>query len=425
MPETSAAHAPFLSQTPFHGASSRVRMEPKPRTRETPVAVQQGYFLIADITGYTQYLSETELDHAQSILSNLLNLLIEHTRPPLIISRLAGDAVISYGLADHFLQGQTFAESLEDTYVSFRRMVELMVRNTTCQCKACQNIGSLDLKFFVHHGAFAVQKLDAHDELVGSDVNLLHRLLKNHVTEKLGLKAYTLYSAPAIDKLGLEANAAGMTELEEQYEHLPPVKVFVQDMHPIWEKKRHQAQVTITPEKELLRAEVDIALRPELVWDYLIQPQHFAVLTGAIRMAVEGRNAGRVGSGSSLQCYHGDGNMLPLTVVEWQPFERMITEYDVPVPMKGVRALTEIRLEPIEGGTRVSQLVGKCRGPMAGRVLGDLAFRQMQGKFDADMQRFRQHIEADWAALNGNPVAPVLISDERIRAAARESLVTT
>src|SRR5215213_5907964 len=183
------------------------------------MAVQQGYFLIADITGYTQYLNESELDHAQGILTSLLNLLIKHTQPPLIISRLAGDAVISYGLSEHFLEGQTFAESLEDTYVSFRRMVELMVRNTTCQCKACQNIGALDLKFFVHYGEFAVQKLDAHDELVGSDVNLLHRLLKNHVTEVLGLKAYTLYTEAAIQALGLE-NLGGLIPHAESYEHL-------------------------------------------------------------------------------------------------------------------------------------------------------------------------------------------------------------
>ena len=79
---------------------------------------QHGYFLIADITGYTQYLSGSELDHAQQTLTALLNLLIRNTKPPLIISRLAGDAVISYGLGDNFLQGQTFLETLDPTSVS-------------------------------------------------------------------------------------------------------------------------------------------------------------------------------------------------------------------------------------------------------------------------------------------------------------------
>ena len=54
------------------------------------MATRFGYFLIADITGYTQYLSVSELEHAQQTLTSLLNLLIEHTKPPLVISRLAG-----------------------------------------------------------------------------------------------------------------------------------------------------------------------------------------------------------------------------------------------------------------------------------------------------------------------------------------------
>src|SRR5690242_8543864 len=174
------------------------------------LATEHGYFLIADITGYTQYLSASELDHAQKTLTALLNLLISHTKPPLIISRLAGDAVISYGLRDNFVLGQTFVGMLKDTYVSFRRAIDLMVRNTTCPCNACRNIGSLDLKFFVHYGEFGVQRLDAHDELVGSDVNLIHRLLKNSVKEATGIAAYTMYSDAAIHALGLSEATGGL-----------------------------------------------------------------------------------------------------------------------------------------------------------------------------------------------------------------------
>ena len=38
---------------------------------------QEGYLLIADITGYTMYLSQSELDHAQETLTTLLKLLVE------------------------------------------------------------------------------------------------------------------------------------------------------------------------------------------------------------------------------------------------------------------------------------------------------------------------------------------------------------
>ena len=74
---------------------------------------QQGYMVISDITGYTAYLSQSELEHAQDSLSCLLNLLIEHTEEPLVVSRLEGDAVISYSLKGSFIQGQTLVEIIE------------------------------------------------------------------------------------------------------------------------------------------------------------------------------------------------------------------------------------------------------------------------------------------------------------------------
>ena len=64
---------------------------------------EQGYLVIADITGYTAYLSDSELEHAQDSLSSLLNLLIDHTTTPLTLSRLEGDAVISYAMDGTFL----------------------------------------------------------------------------------------------------------------------------------------------------------------------------------------------------------------------------------------------------------------------------------------------------------------------------------
>src|SRR5262245_28147010 len=151
-----------------------------------------GYLLIADITGYTGFLSKTELDHAQGILTELLQVLLKETKAPVVLSRLAGDAVVSYALGDAFATGQTFIEMIENTYVAFKQSIDLMVMNTRCECNACKNISALDLKFFVHYGTFARQKLADHEELVGSDVNLLFRLTKNTVVESTGIKAYAL-----------------------------------------------------------------------------------------------------------------------------------------------------------------------------------------------------------------------------------------
>ncbi len=73
---------------------------------------ERGYLVIADITGYTAFLNDSELEHS---LRDLLDLLIDQTKPPLVISRLEGDAVISYSPEASFLQGQTIVEIIENT----------------------------------------------------------------------------------------------------------------------------------------------------------------------------------------------------------------------------------------------------------------------------------------------------------------------
>ncbi len=44
---------------------------------------QKGYLIIADISGYTAFLTQTELEHSQGILESLFQNLLEQMRPPL------------------------------------------------------------------------------------------------------------------------------------------------------------------------------------------------------------------------------------------------------------------------------------------------------------------------------------------------------
>ena len=331
---------------------------------------ERGFLLIADITGYTQYLSESELEHAHEVLQTLLELLIDHTRPPLIISRLAGDAVISYGLQDNFLSGQTFLELIEDTYVAFRRAIVHMVLNNTCRCNACANIGSLDLKFFVHHGTFTRQRLDKHDELLGADVILIHRLLKNSIVEETGFRAYAVYTQAAIEHLGIQAIRNSMTGHIETYEHLGTVQTWIQDLQPAWNAKKETLKVEIPEDRVLFRTEKVYPVPLERMWDVLTLPEYRALLFRSDSQKILNRRDGRTGPGSQYHCFHGDGRTTMETIIDWHPFEQMTTEDTTPVP--GVIAPITLRIEPAESGTRLTVTFGKGRGPLLKRIANDL-----------------------------------------------------
>ena len=43
----------------------------------------KGYFIITDISGYTEYLTESELDHAHEILQSLFDAQLKQIKFPL------------------------------------------------------------------------------------------------------------------------------------------------------------------------------------------------------------------------------------------------------------------------------------------------------------------------------------------------------
>ncbi len=368
-------------------------------------AQQQGFLLIADITGYTAYLNQSELEHAHEVLQTLLELLIEHTRPPLVISRLAGDAVISYGLQDGFLSGQTFIEMIEDTYVAFKSMVNRMVLNNTCQCNACANISSLDLKFFVHYASFTLQKLDAHAELLGQDVIVIHRLLKNTVRERTGFKAYTLYTEAAIRKLGIEDISESMTPHSETYELIGEVRGWVQDMAPVWAEKKEKSFITVPKEDALAFVEGELPISVTHAWELVTHPEYRALLMNSVRQEVSNTRNGRLVPGSAYHCYHGNGSTTNQLILEWVPFQQVTTEDTTPVPKATV--LVNIRLTPKEGGTNISVTCGKARGPFINRILCNLVGKLVvPGSFRRGFENFRKRVEEDLAgATMAQPLA--------------------
>ncbi|OGK24116.1 hypothetical protein A3C25_05395 [Candidatus Roizmanbacteria bacterium RIFCSPHIGHO2_02_FULL_38_11] len=360
---------------------------------------QNGYILIADITGYTGYLSKSELEHAEETLTALLELLVKHTRPPLIISRLAGDAVISYGVEDGFFQGQTFIEILEDTYFAFRKSIEMMSMNNSCGCKACANIDNLDLKFFVHYGIFAIQRIGDHDELVGSDVNLIYRLLKNKVVGKTGIKAYSLYTEAALKRLGIKSINKTMKAHFESYKHFGKIKVWTQDMHPVWQKKHKASRIFISQDQILTKEEVEINLQPEIVWDYLVQPNYRKLLWGADSENIINRVDGRVSVESIYLCYHGNF-VFRHTIQEWQPFKRIVTKDYWPFPFSANYCLVDYLLKPTKKGTCLIQLESRANGPLPGKFIVNLLMRIWAKKANYYINAFKKRVEDDYNSRN-------------------------
>ena len=372
--------------------------------REWTMARQtSGHLLIADISGYTGYLAASELEHAEEVLRSLMVLLIDRTLPPMRVAGLRGDAVFSYGLAGAGLEGQALVEMIEDTYVAFRRALEQMVINTTCQCNACANISALDLKFFVHHGSFSISELRGTDELVGSSVIEIFRLLKNGITDATGIRAYTAYTDEAVEALELEGFTTGLTRHTETFPDVDPLTVWVQDMHPVWERDRDSALFRIDPEDVLLRVEDQIPLPVPVVWGLLLQPRYRSIIYGVDRQEPDRRQAGRIAEGSVFTCYHGRSTVTTQTVLTLQPMERIVTHDTTPIP--GASILAEVAISPRDGSTLLTLTCSRARGPWLSRAINNaIGPRLIAARLRSGLEHLRAVVEQELA--DGRLVVP-------------------
>src|SRR6266545_2159188 len=197
---------------------------------------QTGYLMLADISGYTSFVAQTEIEHADVALSFLLEAIVDKLSSTLTISKLEGDAVFAYIEEGKLQSGKTLLELIDNTYLAFRDQAEALYRKSTCPCRACLAIPTLDLKFMVHHGDFIIQHVAGIKDLLGTDVNLVHRLLKNHVAESMGWKGYALFTDQGLERM--QTGKDSFVKQTESYDHLGDVETYIMDMHIRYEEMK-------------------------------------------------------------------------------------------------------------------------------------------------------------------------------------------
>jgi len=190
---------------------------------------QTGYLVLADISGYTSYVAQTEIEHADMALSYLLETLVEKLSSLLVISKLEGDAVFAYVEQSKLQEAKSLLDLIDQTYLAFREKALELYAGATCPCRACKALPTLDLKFMVHHGDYIVQSVAGIKDLLGTAVNLVHRLSKNRVSESTGWKGYALFTNQVMEHMG--HNKDNFFKQSESYEHLGDVDVYCRDMH--------------------------------------------------------------------------------------------------------------------------------------------------------------------------------------------------
>jgi len=145
---------------------------------------------------------------------------------PFTIAKVEGDAVFCYA-HDEIIDGQGTLELMSSAYEAFRAQTTLIEDAGGCPCPACGLVGTVGLKFVLHHGEFAMHRIAGHTELIGRDVIVVHRLLKNAVSDGT-LRDYILATRPWTDRFGVDVDT--LERGTATYDHVGTIEFTVRDL---------------------------------------------------------------------------------------------------------------------------------------------------------------------------------------------------
>jgi uncharacterized protein YndB with AHSA1/START domain len=289
---------------------------------QSDLGAMHGYLVLADISGYTAFLTGTELEHSHAIVTELTKLIRSTLVPPLRFVKLEGDAVFCFADADAFPNGEQLVELVESCYFDFSNRLLDMTRSTTCRCDACQAIGDLDLKFVAHFGTFIVDRdEDGRVDLCGPDVILAHRLLKNTIIDTGGPSAYGFFTDVCLTKTSAEFVLPSHTESYESFDEITGV---VQDLAAVAHRRRESQRVRITAEDADIDVGYVVDAPPAVVWQYLVQPDkraRWSMEANETSVVFSPNDEGRLAAGASSHCAHAVGGDALREYLDWRPYE--------------------------------------------------------------------------------------------------------
>ena len=142
----------------------------------------KGLIFIPDISGFTRFVNEVEIDHSRHIIQELLEVIINSNQIGLEVSEIEGDAILFYKYGDSPDLKDVY-EQIEKMFREFHKHLHTYDHRRFCQCKACIGAVDLTLKVITHYGEFTGYNVKNFSKLIGKDIIVAHQLLKNDIEQ--------------------------------------------------------------------------------------------------------------------------------------------------------------------------------------------------------------------------------------------------
>ncbi|MEO7976439.1 DUF2652 domain-containing protein [Flavobacterium sp.] len=142
--------------------------------------VKPSLLVIADISGFTRFVNETEISHSRHIVAELLESVIAADSLHLTVAEIEGDAVLFYRYG-RMASRAALLQLAESFFLAFHNHLSRYRESRVCRCGACATAENLTIKVIAHAGPIELLKVRRFRKPFGIELIRLHRLLKNSI----------------------------------------------------------------------------------------------------------------------------------------------------------------------------------------------------------------------------------------------------
>lgn len=183
------------------------------------------FFCIPDLTGFTKFITSTEHEFANKVITNILNKVVSVNILEMQIAEIEGDAIFFYR-SGRLPAINKVAKQCKLIFDTFNHTIASYKETDSENFDKYLADNQLGIKIIIHFGNISLAKIKGRTKLMGEDVILAHKLLKNSID----IPCYILLTDKYIEKLKDKKvvrnwfNWESLKRGKEEYEHFGKIE---------------------------------------------------------------------------------------------------------------------------------------------------------------------------------------------------------
>lgn len=179
---------------------------------------------IPDMTGFTRFMAESDLAFSRKIIPSLLRSLVASNTLNMSVGEVEGDAILFYRFGALPSLSELTAQC-KKFYDDFNTQLESLKKQFPTDFAKYISTNKLSLKIVLHAADMTSTHIEGMIKLIGEDVVVVHKLLKNSVEDAeyilLTEKLLSHYDSKELDEL---LNWDELKDGKDEYEYIGEIK---------------------------------------------------------------------------------------------------------------------------------------------------------------------------------------------------------